>query len=112
MNLIPGVIDLLDEIEWASVRNELPVVSFATGAAYHKGLRLSTSDFGIRHKTAGRLTRYLIKALGFDCIGVAGLLHGVRSDEPDEPDEPDEYVAYQRIMECLRREGAAFQRVR
>ena len=106
MNVIPGVIDLLDEIEWASVRNELLVVSFATGAAYHKGLRLSTSDFGIRHKTAGRLTRYLINALGFDCIVVVGLLHGVRSDEPDE------YVAYQRIMEGLRREGAAFQRVR
>ncbi len=78
MNLIPGVIDLLDEIEWASVRNELPVVSFATGAAYHKGLRLSTSDFGIRHKTAGRLTRYLIKAPGFDCIVGAGSM--IRKD--------------------------------
>ncbi len=88
MNLIPVVIDLLDEIEWASVGNELPVISFATGAAYHKGLRLSTSDFGIRHKTAGRLTRYLIKALGFDCIGVAGLLHDGAVPAGVDPPDP------------------------
>lgn len=101
LNLTPGVIDRLDEIEQASVQNELPVVSFLTGAAYQEGLCLSTPDSGVRQKTVDRLISYLTVAQRFDCILVVGLLQGLRSDEPDER------VANERITEGLGRVGMA-----
>jgi sugar phosphate isomerase/epimerase len=101
LNLTRDLMDRLDEIEEASERHRLPVVSFLTGAAYGEGLCLSAPDAGVRERTVERLTGYLDVARRFGAILVVGLLQGFRKDEPDER------VANERIAACLRRVGTA-----
>ncbi|MBM3264290.1 MAG: sugar phosphate isomerase/epimerase [candidate division Zixibacteria bacterium] len=99
LNLTPEVLSRLDEIEEASARHGLPVVSMLTGAAYQEGLCLSSPDAEVRARTVERLSGYVEIGRRFGCILVVGLLQGLRSDEPDA------HTANGRIVEGLLRVG-------